>query len=372
VVELKVEAVDLPLHYGRTPRWLFERMVKLSKAMVEIIIYEYGQTEFIKRISNPYFFQAFGCTIGFDWHSSGLTTTTCGALKLALKPEEHGIKVAGGKGRTSKKTPQEIEEGAETFSLSTNSIEKLKYSSYMSAKVDNAVLQDGYDLYHHNFIFTEKNNWCVIQQGLSSQTNYARRYHLISDEIRSFVDEPNSAICCDRTENFILDLTAKESEKTRETSLDLVKDGPEHLMRYIKPTRQMLLTEFDNKDVNILTLPNRHEILDVDISKRGWETLKKAYELQPESYEELVALRGVGAKTLRALALISELLFGAEPSWKDPVKYSFAHGGKDGYPFPIEKQTYDTSIVILKEVVEKARIDDKEKYNAIRRIKDFV
>ena len=369
---MQTGAVDLPLHYGRTPRWLFERMVKLSRAVVDALVYEYGQEELLRRISNPFWFQAFGCIIGFDWHSSGLSTTTCGALKLALKPEEHGIAVAGGKGKTSRKTPKEIEKSADIFSLSSDKIERLKYSSYMAAKVDNAVLQDGYELYHHSFIFTEKNQWCVIQQGLSPKSSYARRYHLISDNIMSFVEEPNSAICCDRTEKNVLDLTAKESKETRKVSLDLVRDNPQHLRGYVRPAQQMLLSEFNGEGVDTLSLPARHEILDVDISERGWEFLKKAYELQPQNYEELVSLKGIGAKTLRALALLSDLLYGTEPSWKDPVKFSFAHGGKDGIPYEIDRRTYSASIEVLENAVQQAKVGSKEKLLALKRLAEFA
>jgi hypothetical protein len=362
---LRTGVADLPLHYGKTPRWLFKRMVELSKGVVDALVYEYGEEELLRRLANPFWFQAFGCLIGFDWHSSGLTTTTCGALKLAISPEKHGIVVAGGKGKISRKAPEEIEKKGELLSLSNNKIEILKYSSRMSAKVDECCVQDFYSLYSHSFIFTEKGEWCTVQQGMKG--NYARRYHWLSDNLKSFVEEPHSGICADKFEGRVLNLTAKESEETRKISLDLVRDNPLKLRKYA--SGQTLLTDF--RELN-LSLPERHEIMRIDISERGWEFLKKAYELQPQSYEELVSLKGIGAKTLRALALLSDLLYGAEPSWKDPARYSFAHGGKDGIPFPVDKQVYDSTIEILRDAVESAKIGEMEKYHALKRLADFV
>jgi hypothetical protein len=354
---------DLPLHYGKAPRWLFTRMVKLSRAIVDTIIFEYGQGELLRRLSDPFWFQAFGCLIGFDWHSSGLSTTTCGALKMAISPEEHGIVVAGGKGKTSRKAPEEIAKWGEILSLSDEKIERLKYSSRMSAKVDESCVQDYYSIYTHSFIFSEKGEWCTVQQGMKDK--YARRYHWLSDNLKSFVEEPHSGICGERVENKVLDLTARESGETRKVSLDLVRDNPESLRKHF--SGQSLLTEFDN-----ISLTARHEILNVDISKRGWEFLKNAYELQPQNYEKLVSLRGIGAKSLRALALLSDLLYGTAPSWKDPVKYSFAHGGKDGIPYPVDRQVYDSTIDILRNAVEDAKLGENERYHALKRLAEFA
>lgn len=339
-------------------------MRKLARAITDVIIYEYGQEEFLKRISDPYWFQAFGCALSFDWHSSGLTTTITGALKEALNPQEHGIAVCGGKGITSRKAPSEIEEFGNSFSLSSKTIEELIYASRMSAKVDNSCVQDGYQLYHHCFFLTEKGEWAVVQQGMNE--DYARRYHWISEGIENFIDEPHTGICCDRIENKVLDMTAKDSEETRKISLDLVKDNPIHLENFFKKNinQQKLISEF--------TMPTHHPILDIDIGKNGMKVLQKAYEIQPESYEELVSLRGIGPKKIRALALISDLIYGAEPSWKDPVKFSFTHGGKDGFPYPVDRKTYDNSIRILKDAVEQAKLERNEKLYAIRRLQEFL
>ncbi len=365
-------SVDLPLHGGKAPRWLFARMVKLSSALTDVLVYEYGQEEFLRRISDPYWFQAFSCVIGFDWHSSGTTTTACGALKMGLKPEETGIMVAGGKGKASRKTVTEIEKAGDLFSLSTQRIERLQYSSRMSAKVDNSCVQDGYQLYHHCFFLTEKGDWAVVQQGMSN--SYARRYHWLSDGVKSFVEEPHSGISSDRLEEQVLDMTAKESAESRKTSVDLIKDNPKHIEKYLIGSRpQRTLTEYGaDNGTEHYSLPAHHPVLDIDVGKKGMEVLQKAYELQPKDYEELVALQGMGPKKIRALALVSELVYGAKPSWKDPAKYSYAHGGKDGFPYPVHRSTYDSTIETLKDALSQAKIDKKEKLNAIRRLYEFL
>jgi hypothetical protein len=361
----KTGIVNLPLHGGSAPRWLFSRMVKLSGAISEIVIDEYGQEEFIRRLSDPYWFQALSCVIGFDWHSSGTTTTTCGALKESINKLDVGIKICGGKGKASRKTQSEIENS----NLSTKKIEKLKYSSKMSAKVDSAVLQDSYELYHHCFIFTEKGNWAVVQQGMNSSNRYARRYHWLSGNVGSFVEEPHNAICCDEKNKNTLDMTAKESKETRKISLDIVRDNPNHLKEYIKEPIQKTINDFDNKKIINFTMNQRHII--IDMNKRNIQSLRKAYEIQPRDYEELVAIKGIGPKTIRSLALISELVYGTKASWRDPVKYSFAHGGKDGYPYRINKKHYDKSIEILKSAVDNANIGNKDKLYAIKRLSSF-
>lgn len=358
---MRTGTVSLPLHSGKAPRWLFNRMVKLAGGISEALIYEYGQEELLKRISDPYWFQAFSCVLGFDWHSSGTTTTTCGALKVALSPEEHGVTVAGGKGAASRKAPGEIEKSGGSFSLSSERINKLKYSSRMAAKVDNSCIQDGYQLYHHCFFLTEKGDWAVVQQGMNNE--YARRYHWLSDSVSSFI-EPHD-VCCDRKEAEVLDMTAGESEEARRISVDLVKDKPGHLRKYV--SKQQTLLDFE-----CFGLPSHHPVLDIDLSKQGMEVLKNAYELQPSNYEELVSLRGMGPKMIRALALISDLVYGSKPSWKDPVKYSFTHGGKDGFPYPVDREAYDNSIRVLEESLDSAKLDKKEKYDAIKRLGEFI
>jgi len=364
---------NLPLHGGRAPRWLFQRMVKLAGAVTETILYEYGATEFINRISDPHWFQAFSCVLGFDWHSSGTTTTTCGALKTAINPEEHGILVAGGKGRASRRTPQEIQDVGELFSLSSTKLDNLVYSSKISAKIDNSCIQDGYQLYHHVFFLTENGEWAVVQQGMNETTRYARRYHWLSDSITNYINEPHKGICCDQREKESLNMTSYESYDARQTSLDLILDNPDHLKKYFQKKPRLEVKQV-NLDVFCpeLTLPSHHPVLDTDLSSREFEVLKKAWELQPESYEELISLEGMGPKKIRALALISDLVYGDKPSWEDPVKYSFTHGGKDGFPYPVDREVYDHSIQTLKDSLQQARLEKKDRYQAIKRLENLV
>ncbi len=375
-MNMRTGVANLPLHGGRAPPWLFKRMVLLAGAVVEAVIYEHGRDELLRRVSDPHWFQALSCVLGFDWHSSGTTTTTTGALKMAISPEVHGLGVAGGKGKTARKAPIDIQTSGELLSLSPEKIEELKLASKMAAKVDNALVQDGYQLYHHVLIFTETGNWAVVQQGMSE--SYARRYHWLSDRVASFVEEPHSAICAQERLSTVLDLTSIESRENREVTLDLVRDGPSHFMRYTSQrtlsdfSRQSGISDFGGSPTADLTLPRRHEIVPADLGKDGIKALRIAYEIQPESYEDLIALRGMGPKRIRALALISELIYGAETSWKDPAKYSFAHGGKDGYPYPVDRDTFDHSITTLKEAVENAKLEKMEKYDAIKRLKRYT
>ena len=357
---------NLPLHPGKAPRWLFKRMVLLSKGIIEVISYEYGKDEFLRRISDPYWFQALSCVLGFDWHSSGTTTVTCGALKEAITSEEYGFTVAGGKGKASRKTPYEIEKTGELYNFSTAKIEDLKYSSRMAAKIDNTAIQDGHDLYHHVFLFSENGLWTVIQQGMNDHTNYARRYHWLSDHFDSFVYEPHNAILGERMTK-VLDMTSRHSENCQKTSVDIVKDNPLHLRRdwaeLTRPHYQrtldnwMTLREYD-KPMECLSMPR----------SINWAKMKEIYDFQPKNYEELLSLKGVGPNTVRALALISDLIYGEKPSWQDPVKFTFAHGGKDAVPKPVDLPTYSKSIEFLEEALKKAKINDKEKMYALKRL----
>jgi hypothetical protein len=345
-------------------------MKRLAKVITEVVVYEYGREEFLRRMSDPFFFQALSCVLGYDWHSSGTTTVTMGALKEALKPEELGIAVCGGKGRVSRRAPSEIGKVAEIFSLSTSKMEALQYASRMAAKVDNSCLQDGYQLYHHCFVLAEDGNWVVVQQGMSGRL--ARRYHWLSSAVKDFVEEPHSGICGDRREEVVLDMTSRGSDEARKASLDLVKDNPKHLAKYVLSVEQRTLDEYLERSpwVLKLTMSPRHRIS--DLTERTMASLRGAYEIQPENYEELVAIRGVGPKTVRALALVSDLIYGKPPSWKDPAKYSFAHGGKDGIPFPVDKPTYQRTTEILESAIEGAKIEQKDKINAIRRLHEFL
>ncbi len=345
---------ELPLHTGPVPRWLFQRMRKLAREIIRALVWEFGRDEVLRRLSDPYWFQALGCVLGFDWHSSGLTTTTCAALKEALQEaaDEVGIYAAGGKGKASLKTPDEIRLTCEKIGLDP---EPLVYASRMAAKVDNAALQDGHQIYHHTFLFTEEGKWCVIQQGMNEVRRTARRYHWLSENVNSFVNEPHSAVCADEKVE-ALNMVASESEGAREASVEIVKERPDKVL-------------LEWKKVLTLEMPRRHWIEGVDFDLgRLYRALKLAHEADPKNYEQLLGVRGVGPAAVRALALLSELLFGKPPSWRDPARYAFAHGGKDRHPYPVDRKTYDTSILVLRRAVEAAKLGDREKMEALKRL----
>ncbi len=358
---------NLPLHPGKAPKWLFNRMVGLAAGIVDVFIEEYDSFELLRRLSDPFWFQALGCVLGFDWHSSGVTTVTCGALKEAIDPETHGLALAGGKGKTSRKTPEQILRFSETFNLSTAKIERLIYSSKLAAKVDSAALQDNHQLYHHVFIFNEAGNWSVIQQGLDPESHYARRYHWLSEHVTSFTEVPHDAILGNVQLERVLDMTAIDSTANRKLSVDLVKDNPNKLKRQFvsaRPKYQQTLDAWLPKggQVQYLTMPRNI----------NWSKLREAYEVQPTNYEELISLPGIGPATVRALALIGELVYGTEPSWRDPVKFSFTVGGKDGVPYPVDRAVMDQTTEIIKQGVEESKVGDKEKLHALQRLRRFV
>jgi hypothetical protein len=336
-------------------------MKKLAREITYIIVSEYGPEEFLLRLSDPFWFQAFGCVLGFDWHSSGVTTTVGGTLKEGLKglEKELGIVVAGGKGATSRKTPEHIQTFGEKLQLDSQIISQLIYASKMSAKVDNTAVYDGFQLYHHNFIFTKSGLWTVVQQGMNPEFRSARRYHWFSSSLKDFVEEPHSGIITDKKTK-TLDLTAKESRPTRETSVQLVKDNFPELIKDVKKLSEGFRGE-------ILNLPKDHPIyLEHFNVKRLEKILYQIKNRDPYNFEKLLGIQGVGPRTILALALISELIYGTKPSWKDPARYSFAHGGKDGYPYPVQRDTYDQSIQILKKAIQKAKLSSSEKIQALK------
>lgn len=345
---------NLPLHYGRAPRWLFNRMEKLSREIICAIIIDKGKKEVLKRLSDPFWFQAFGSILGFDWHSSGLTTTVCGAIKSGFKDigKEYGFFVAGGKGRTSRKTPEEIEVVSETIGINPK---PLVYASRMSAKVDTSGIQDGYQIYQHVFFFSDIGEWTVIQQGMNETNRYARRYHWLGEKVENYVCEPHSGIECEKSTK-ILNLVASESKKAREVITSVSKEKPDKVVNELKR-------------INQLHLPPEHP---VKLSQIHPDRLKKilisTYERSPEDFEKLLGMRGVGPKTIRALSLISELTYGVQPSFTDPARFSFAHGGKDGHPYPVNRKVYDESINFLKEAVSKAKIGNSDKLKLLKKL----
>jgi len=364
----------LPLHYGKAPMYLIVRMKKLAKEMVTIVIDEYGSDEFLKRISDPFWFQALGCVLGYDWHSSGVTTVVTAILKQSIIPEEHGVAVCGGKGKFSRLAPEEIQTVGEKFGFPTESIESLRYASRMSAKVDNTAIQAGYQLYHHAFFVAENRKWAVVQQGMCAQDRTARRYHWLSEKLEKFVVEPHSAIVGDTMRQCALNMTARESEGSRKASVDVAKEPTKKLMRFVvsvRPHLQKSLSEWLPATAEATWSNDMPDVLCMPWNI-NWRTMKQVYEFQPGNYEELLGFKGVGPATVRGLALIAELLYGEKPSWKDPVKYSFAYGGKDGVPNPVNRSAMDESIQILRQSVQEARIGNPEKLRCLQRLRRFV
>lgn len=368
----KTGVANLPLHPGKAPRWLFKRMVGLSRGIAEVIIYEYGCDEFLRRLSDPFWFQAFSCVLGYDWHSSGTTTVTCGALKEAINRSNLGIIVCGGKGHASLNTLAEIESSGEIYNFSTSFVEHFQYCSRMAAKVDNSAIQDGHTLYHHVFLLSENKKWAVIQQGMNKDTGYARRYHWLSEDVEYFVCEPHKGIISDDRVETVLDMTAEKSLVTQNTSVDLVNDYPSHLMEdwasLTCHSNQRTLDNWFSTDLEKHSYP--HLSMPRTIN---WVKMKEIYDVHPTNYEELLALKGVGSNTIRALALISDLIYNEKPSWDDPVlRFSFTVGGKDGIPYPVNRKAMDESTEIIRTGIEEAKIGEKEKIKALRRLKDFL
>ena len=333
-------------------------MVRLSREIVIYLASEYGARDVLRRLSDPFWFQAFGCVLGFDWHSSGVTTTVCGAVKEGIKEidVDLGFFAAGGKGNASRKTPHQVADVCERIGRDP---QPLVYASRTAAKVDSAAVQDGYQLYHHVFFFTAAGEWCVVQQGMSDASRMARRYHWLSESVTSFVDEPHEAVCCDvRVET--LNLVAHENDQVRRASAELAAQPPEVTLRALAK-------------LPVLKMPARHELLpELDVaSPYIQKILVKTYERAPEDFESLLGIDGVGPKTLRALALASELVHGTAATLRDPARFSFAHGGKDGTPFPVDKITYDKTIEILNKAINRSAIDRSEKLKAFRRLADF-
>jgi hypothetical protein len=356
LVEMKrTGTADLPLHWGQAPRWLFRRMVALSEAILWALADSFGTRGVLERLSDPHWFQALGCLLGFDWHSSGLTTTTCGALKEALKSvgRELGIFAAGGKGATSRRTPEELRSISETLGLEP---EPLIYASRMTAKVDSACLQDGYQIYHHVFFFDRTGRWCVVQQGMDPTTRMARRYHWISEGLSSFVEEPHKAVVGKRRDA-ILNLVAKEAAPARETIPEIVARPPERTLAELEK-------------IPSLAMPRRHGIISAaDLTPKGMKkVLLSLYERAPVDFEEVLATPGLGPKSLRALSLVSELIWGAPASVRDPARFAYAHGGKDGTPYPVDKHTYDKTISSLRKAILQAKVGRRDRLEALRRL----
>ena len=332
-------------------------MVKLSREITTHIVAEFGPEEMLRRLSDPFWFQAFGCVLGFDWHSSGVTTTMTGAVKEGIRGLEKdlGFFAGGGKGAVSRKTPSEIEAACESLSIDAR---PLVYASRMSAKVDSAAVQDGYQLYHHAFFFTPSAKWAVVQQGMNDANGMARRYHWLSASLESYVNEPHAAVCAEAAAP-TLNLVASESAPVRASSTELAREKPAVVLSAIK-------------EMPLLTMPRRHAVLLADVNPQYLQKiLLKTYDRAPEDFETLLGMEGVGGRTLRALALVSEIIYGTPASTRDPARFSFAHGGKDGFPYPVDTGTYDKTVETLRAAVTRAGIDRSERVAALKRLVKF-
>jgi len=349
---MRTGTADLPLHGGRAPHWLFERMTLLAREMTLAILADEGISGFMRRLGDPVWFQAFGCVLGFDWHSSGLTTTACGALKEGLRDLSHetGLYVAGGKGKTSRKTPQEIETACWQLGREPDSLVR---ASRLSAKVDSAAVQDGFQVYHHSFFFSAEGSWAVVQQGMNETSGMARRYHWLPPE--RFDSDPHAAIAGTGTQQ-VLNLVASEGDANRRIAVELSRENPITVVSELNKMRAV-------------AMPRHHDVRLSDLHpERLSRILLSTYERQPEDFTALLAMPGVGAKSLRALALVAELTYGEPASVRDPVSYAFAHGGKDGTPFPVDRSTYDATIDSLRRAVADARAGQSEKTAALKRL----
>lgn len=371
------------LDYGKCPKWLFERMVKLGREMTSALVAEFGPDEFIHRIADPVWFQSLGTVLAFDWNASGLTTILTAALKEAIRyrEKELGIFICGGKGKTSLKTPQQITTWADRLSLPDKCADNLVYNSRMAAKVDNSLIQDGYQIYHHSFFFSRKGTWAVVQQGMKEINCSARRYHWFSENIEDLVCEPHTGIVAPAKQKHLLNLTARDSEQTRQLSVEFVCSGYHSLIKDIQILRKhcsnlskMVSLKYKGQQLTFLKLENTefkfHPVVTENFSKSRYleKILQLLCDMKPSNFEHLLAVNGVGPKTIRALALVAEVIYGAKPSYEDPARYSFAHGGKDGTPYPVDRRTYDKTIYVLKEAVKRARMSPYEKDRAIKRI----
>ncbi|MFQ3675138.1 MAG: DUF763 domain-containing protein [Endomicrobiia bacterium] len=399
---MKHTYADMPLHSGKAPKWLFERQKKILFEIGRIVILEFGTEEFLRRISDPVWFQVLGCISGFDWHSSGVTTTVTSALKeMFNKNPEYGIYIFGGKGKVAKDTPRQIYENK-----NVSQPEKFVTISKLTAKVDSVCIQDGYQLYQHTIFVDKKSNWSVVQQGMNLETRYARRYHwfnkitsvFFSDDDRVNYDnkenssfnptelsckniiEPHTGIISQRQEQNVLNLVDKSCKKLQDSMLEYINIEKQDkiistLKKIVSEYKTFSSTFFERSFQQKIKFPARHYILNTDIvttkmfdNKKFYQTLCKIKDTSPKMFKDLVLLEGVGTKTLRALCLVSEVVFGIPASITDPARFSYAFGGKDGHPYPVDKKNYDTTISLLKIIVDKAKLGDKEKLGIMKRL----
>lgn len=384
---MKTGVAHSPLHGGYCPPWLFAKMKQLGASIVEVMVMEYGTAEVLRRLSDPIWFQSFGSVLGFDWHSSGLTTVVCGALKEGLSETqgELGLFFAGGKGKASNKTPTEIGAAGEKYGL-PNDLVHLQQTSRTVAKVDSAAVQDGYQLYHHFLVFDACGNWTVIQQGMNGNIGYARRYHWLSEDVKDFTENPHKAVCGVQGKR-VLNLVSEQNRSSRTASVEILQENPDKIKKVYNAitdgrtdrkkkngSSQQLSLFDDNGPVEdddsllknpILTMPDSHSI---PSSRHLDKMLYKMYDQPPEDYQQLLETNGAGPSTLRALAMVAEVMHGTQPSFKDPVRYAFAHGGKDGYPFPVQRENITQSLSVLRKAIEKGKMGEMDKLKSLRRL----
>ncbi|WP_119941328.1 DUF763 domain-containing protein [Neorhizobium sp. NCHU2750] len=364
-------SADLPLHGGRVPRWLGERMTRLGAVITEAIVIHYGRDELLARLAHPFWFQSFGAVMGMDWHSSGITTSVIGALKRGLTPMsgELGIHVCGGRGKNSRQTPEELIAVGNRVGINGSA---LAQTSKLVAKVDSAAVQDGFDLYLHGFIVTDDGKWVVVQQGMNDARRQARRYHWHSEGLKSFLDSPHAAIE-GRGQGQIFNLADHRALASRTGQLDLLASlGPDKIVREVisldpsrmrKPAAQPMLPH--------LIMPEHHDVREEDVNMRRLHgTLAAAADRGPKDFEDLLMTPGVGARTVSALAMVAEVVHGAPCRFSDPARFSLAHGGKDRHPFPVPLKVYDETIKVMKSAVSKARLGREEELQALHRLDD--
>jgi hypothetical protein len=346
---------DLPLHGGRVPPWLAERMTRLGTGISEAILYHYGASELLARLSDPFWFQAFGSVLGMDWHSSGVTTSVLGALKRGLNPRAHelGIYVCGGRGKHSRKTPDELRDVADRTGLDGDALAR---TSRLTARVDNNAIADGFQLYLHSFILAKSGEWAVVQQGMNDDSGMARRYHWHSATVRDFVCEPHSGIVGEN-QGTILNLVDAHAQPAQHAMLEITREAPTRTLSTLRR----------------LVMPRHHDVRAGDVDeKRLGAVLALAYEREFRDFASLLLLEKLGPRTLQSLALVAEVIHGTPSRFSDPARFSFAHGGKDGHPFPVPLKTYDESMSVLRRALDRAKLDNSEKIEGFRRLDGFV
>ena len=383
----KTGYADLPLHTGTVPKWLADRMRDLGTQIIEALLIEYGRKEVLRRLSDPLWFQSLGAVLGMDWHSSGITTSVMYALKRGInaRAKEFGLVICGGRGKYSRETPSQLEYMGEHTGLDSAPLIR---ASKLCAKVDNTAVQDGFQLYLHNFILSADGDWAVVQQGMNPAEKKARRYHWCSQNLKSFTEEPHSGITGEN-EGQILNLTDANAADTRESILNLAKDEPRIILKeasdilrlkapkdFQEEKQLTLFADSPYKDTQLIIeksrnciMPAHHEVRaeDVDLKRLG-AVLVTAYESQPKDFESLLLTKNLGPRTLQSLTLVSEVIHGTPSRFRDPARFSFAHGGKDGHPFPVPLNIYDESICILGDSIEKSKLGYKDKSECLKRL----